>query len=121
MMMRRRLKEEKGVSLIEVLIGVVILAIALLGLAAAGGVAARQVYNGRLDMARWAAIQEQIESLVAVGYDSISGGSGTVQGYPMTWTVTGTDPKEIMLVITRENYAKQTVQDTLITYMANPN
>lgn len=117
----RRLRDHRGVSLVEILIGVVILSVALIGLAAAGGVAARQVYTGRQDMGRWAAIQQQLESLVALGYDSVADGSSTVQGYPMTWTVTGTDPKQITVVMERENYRGETVQDTFITYMANPN
>ena len=116
-----KLTNREGVSLVEILIGVVILAIALLGLAAAGGVAARQVYMGRVDMGRWAAMQETLESLVALGYDSVGSGTGTVQGYPMTWTVTGTNPKQVTLVMQRENFQRQTVYDTLVTYVANPN
>jgi len=116
----KRIRESDGVSLIEVLIGVIILTLALLGLAAAGGVAARQVYMGRVDMARWVAVQQQLETLVAAGYDSVSAGSDTVQGYPMSWTVSGVDPKQVTLVLERENYRGQTVMDTVVTYMANP-
>jgi prepilin-type N-terminal cleavage/methylation domain-containing protein len=116
----QRLKDARGVSLIEILIGVIILSVALLGLAAAGGVAARQVYMGRVDMARWAALQQQLESLVADGYDNVADGSANVQGYPMTWTVTGTNPKQITVVMTRENFRGETVQDTLVTYIADP-
>jgi Tfp pilus assembly protein PilV len=116
-----RLSGREGVSLVEILIGVVILAVALLGLAAAGGVAARQVYMGRVDMGRWAAMQEQLESLVALGYDSVATGTSNVQGYPMTWEVTGTNPKQVTLVMQRENFQRQTVYDTLVTYLADPN
>jgi prepilin-type N-terminal cleavage/methylation domain-containing protein len=115
-----RLKNRQGLSLIEILIGVVILSVALLGLAAAGGVAARQVHMGRVDMGRWSALQEQLESLVAQGYDSLESGTGTVQGYPMKWEVSGTNPKQITLVMERENFQGMTVYDTLVTYMANP-
>ena len=113
--------DEGGVSLVEVMIGIIILAVALLGLAAAGGVAARQVQSGRQDMSRWAAIQEQFEWIVAQGYDNVTDSSSVVQGYPMTWTVTGTDPKKVILLMTRENFQGTTVQDTFITYLANPN
>jgi prepilin-type N-terminal cleavage/methylation domain-containing protein len=119
--MIKRLREKEGVTLIEILIGVIILSVALLGLAAAGGVAARQVYMGRVDMGRWAALQQQLESLVAQGYDNVAAGADTIQGYPMSWTVTGMDPKQITLVMTRENFRGETVQDTLVTYMADPN
>lgn len=113
--------DEGGVSLVEVMIGIMILAVALLGLAAAGGVAARQVQSGRQDMSRWAAIQEQFEWIVARGYDNVTDSSSVVQGYPMTWTVTGTNPKKVILLMTRENFQGTTVQDTFITYLANPN
>ena len=116
-----RLSDRRGVSLVEILIGVIILTVALLGLAAAGGVAARQVYTGRLDMARWAAVQQQLESLVAEGYDNVQTDSAVVQGYPMRWTVSGTNPKQIMLIMERENYVGQMVEDTFITYLADPN
>ncbi|UCC81542.1 MAG: prepilin-type N-terminal cleavage/methylation domain-containing protein [Gemmatimonadota bacterium] len=116
-----RLRDREGVTLVEILIGVIILSVALLGLAAAGGVAARQVYMGRVDMGRWAALQQQLESLVAQGYDNVTAGSDTVQSYPMKWTVAGTDPKQITLVMERENFRGETVQDTLVTYMADPN
>jgi prepilin-type N-terminal cleavage/methylation domain-containing protein len=110
----------QGVSLVEVLIGIVILAIALLGLAAAGGVAARQVYTGRVDMARWAALQQQLESVIARGYDSVTAGSATVQGYPMSWTVAGTNPKQITLVMTRQDARGQLRYDTLVTFLSDP-
>ncbi len=116
----QRARDCEGVSLVEILIGVVILAVALLGLAAAGGVAARQVYMGRVDMGRWAALQQQLESLVAEGYDSVSTGSGNVQGYSMNWTVSGTNPKQVTLVMERVNFSGVTVQDTLVTYLADP-
>ncbi len=117
----QKLREREGVSLIEVLIGVIILSVALLGLAAAGGVAARQVYMGRVDMGRWAALQQQLETLVSDGYANVTDGSATVQGYPMSWAVTGTDPKQVTLVMTRENFRGETVEDTVVTYLADPN
>ena len=116
----KRLRDRRGVSLIEALIGVVILAVALLGLAASGGVAARQVYMGRTDMDRWTALQQQMEVLIVQGYYNVADGSVVVQGYPMDWTVSGTDPKKIALTIERENFAGQTVQQTIIMYLANP-
>ena len=116
-----RVNGREGVTLVEILIGVIILSVALLGLAAAGGVAARQVYMGRVDMGRWGALQQQVESLVAQGYDNVTSGADTVQSYPMVWTVTGTDPKQITLVMTRENLRGEMVQDTLVTYIADPN
>ena len=110
---RDRLGDRHGVSLIEVLLGLSILAIALLGLAAAGGVAARQVAAGRQDMRRWVAVQQQVETLIAQGYDSVTAGSAVVEGYPMRWTISGTQPKRVELISERYNFAHQLVEDTI--------
>lgn len=116
----KRARDERGFSLVEILISLLIFSVALLGLCAAGSVAARQVYMGRQDMARWSAVQEQIESLMSQGYDGVTSSTATVQGYPMTWTVSGTDPKRIELTLERANYLGQTVQDTFVTFLADP-
>ncbi len=116
-----RPNDQAGFSLLEVLIAVIILSVALLGLAAAGGVAAQQVAAGRVDIARWTAIQQQLESLMAQGYGNISDSSAVVQGYPMTWTVTGTAPEALTLLVERDNFAGDARQDTVIMYLADPN
>ncbi len=117
---RDRFGDAGGFSLVEVVIGIVILAIALLGLAAAGGVAAKQVYLGRTDMARWAALQQQVENLMARGYGNVTDSSAVVQGYQMSWTVSGTNPQKITLVMERTNAAGQTVQDTVVMNISDP-
>ena len=118
--LRRTLVEQRGVSLVEAMVGVVILAIVLLGLAAAGGVAARQVDLARADMRYWIAIQAQMETLLHTKYDSLETGSATVQSYPVSWTVTETDPKRIELMIEHANYARQTVEDTFVMFVQAP-
>ena len=115
------LSDERGISLVELIVGMMILSVSLLGLSAAGGVAARQVHAGRADMQLWAAVQEQVEDLMRLGYESVTSGTGTVQGFPMEWTVTGTTPKRVDLVVQRTNLSGSTVADTLNLYMANPN
>ncbi len=115
------LHDERGVSLVELLVAVMILSVALLGLAGAGGVAAQQLHIGRKDMTRWTAAQQQIEELVRTGYDSIATGSSVVQGYPMNWTVTGTNPKKVIFTLERTNLSYQTVKDTTVLYFADPN
>jgi Tfp pilus assembly protein PilV len=110
--------DECGVSLIEVILGLVILAIALLGLAAAGVVAARLVHMGREDMHMWAAVQEQVETFVSQGYANVLDGSGVAQGYAMSWTVSGQDPKQIELVTQHENRSHKMVADTLYVFLS---
>ena len=116
-----RLHDERGVSLVELMVAVVILAVALLGLAGAGGVAAQQLHIGRKDMTRWAAVQQQLEQLVRLGYDSVTSGSPVVQGYPMVWTVTGVKPKKVLFTVQRTNNSYQVVLDTTVLYFADTN
>jgi Tfp pilus assembly protein PilV len=115
-----RWREERGVSLVEILVGVLILSVAILGLAGAGAVAARHVNYGRNDMLLWLAVGGKVEDLVAAGYSGVTTDSAFVQGYPMRWTVTGTDPKKVTLIVQRQNLSGAAVEDTLILYVSDP-
>ena len=115
-------KDERGVSLVEVVIGILILSVVLLSLVASGALAFKQVHRGRTDMQLWAAVQRQVDSLFGARWDGLATGSDTVQGYPMTWTVSGTNPKRIDFEVERLNLTtRHYVRDTLIFYVANPN
>lgn len=115
-------KDERGVSVVEIVIGILILSAVLLSLAASGTLAFQQTYRGRTDMQLWAAVQRQVDSLFGAHWDGLATGSDTVQGYPMTWTVSGTNPKRIDLEVERLNLTTHhAVRDTLIFYVANPN
>ncbi len=116
----KRWRDDHGVSLIEVLVGMIILSVSLLSLASAGAVGARHLYLSRVDMRRWAALQEQVETLRRSGYSGVTTDSAVVQGFPISWTVTGTDPKKVVLLLERTNVASQIVQDTLVLYFADP-
>lgn len=108
-----------GASLVEALIAVVILAVALLALAASGAIAARQIQRGRDDISRWAALQQQVEALQAAGYDAVEDGSAVVQGYPMSWTVSGEDPKKVTLTVERPGALGGTVTQTYLLFLAD--
>lgn len=117
---RNRWRDDGGMSMIEILVGMIILSVSLLSLAGAGAVGARHLYLSRTDMHRWAALQEQVETLRQSGYSGVTTDSAVVQGYPISWTVTGTDPKKVVLLLERTNVASQIVQDTLVLYFADP-
>lgn len=110
------MNDERGISLVEVLVTIVILAGALMSLAAASGHAARQLYHSRTDMNYWAAVQATADSIASVGYDNLANGSATVQGYPMNWSVSGTDPKTLILRTQRTNRTGDVLQDSLVMY-----
>jgi prepilin-type N-terminal cleavage/methylation domain-containing protein len=114
------LADRRGVSLVEILVALTILSGALLSLAGATGLASRQVLSGRTDLNAWAASQSQAEDLMARGFDTISSGSATVHGFPMTWTVSGTNPKKVLLEVDWTNRSGRAATDTVVLYRAQP-
>ncbi len=95
----RQMRNQGGVALVEILVSIIILAAALLSLAAASGHAAQQIYHSRRELRMWSAVQSQVDSLRASGFNNLVAGSATVEGYPVSWSVTGTDPKTVTLDI----------------------
>ena len=111
--------DDRGISLVEVLVAIIILGGALASIAAAGGHAARQVAGSRRDLNVSAAVQSQMETLRTRGYKGISSGNtsadtAVVNGYWMEWTVSGEDPKEVVLEVHWTNRAGTAVRDTVI-------
>ena len=117
-----RVRTERGVSLVEIVVAGMLLSITLLGLSGAAGLAARQTYWAERDMELWAAVQWEVDSLMAVNWGALASGSDSVRGYPMSWTISGTDPKQINLVFGRmSSTTRSMVPDTLAFYIADPN
>jgi prepilin-type N-terminal cleavage/methylation domain-containing protein len=104
-----------GFTLVEVLVAIVVLGTTLLSLGAAAGLAYRQMAYSQRDADWSAAVQQQLEELTGDGYVNVTAGSAAINGYPMKWTVTGTDPKTVMLMVTRTLRSGQVVVvDTLV-------
>ncbi len=115
----KRARDERGVSLVEVVVAMVMLTSALLGLASAAGLAVRTTGRGRQDMQLWAAVQWKADSLVSLGWGNVTNGSDTFQGYPMSWTVSGTDLQQIELLMDHASLTTgATIRDTLVLYLA---
>lgn len=94
-----QMRNEGGVALVEIIVSIIILAVALLSLASASGHAARQMHHSRREMRMWSAVQSQVDSLRAAGFKNLVAGSATVEGYGVSWSVTGADPKTVTLDI----------------------
>jgi len=109
-----------GFTLVEVLIAVLIFSLLMGGLVSAGVVASSQLVMGQNDVRVWKAASYQLEKLVAGGYANLVSGSNTVQGYNTVWTVTGTDPKKVLLVIDRKTLSGDIRPDTFVTYLVDP-
>ncbi len=116
----RRPRDERGVSLLEVMVGLVMLTTALLALATAAGLALRTTARAGEDLQLWAAAQWTADSLVSMGAGNVVNGSGVVQGRTVSWTVSGTDPQRIDLVVDRRRMTDLViVKDTLVLYLTN--
>lgn len=109
----------RGFSVVEILIALMIFAIAVLALASSGFVATKALRSGRSYTTSSSIAQTKLDSLTALGWDSLAGvtGSETVQGYPVSWEVQGTNPRRITLVVQRA-IAGQVLSDTFVTYVA---
>ncbi len=114
-----RLRDARGISVIEVMVALMIFTLALLSLASAGLVASQTLRSGRSYMGSWSVGQSKLDSLTAAGWTALGGTSGvdTVQGYPVTWNVQGTNPRRVTLVVER-SLSGQVFADTFVTYVA---
>ena len=109
----------RGSTLLEVLVGVVVFAIGLLSLMAGSLMAARAMKESRSFAAATVAAQSTLDSLRAAGWDNIAGASGsyTAKGHAVSWTVSGTDPRKVLVVITRRT-SPSLVMDSVMTYVS---
>ena len=112
------LGDSTGFSLIEVVVSLVLFAVIATSLTHAVFVAGRSLEQGKSDTRLWGAVHFQMESITADGYDGLSSGSATVDGYPMKWVVQGTDPKRVVLEVTATRFGTS-VRDTFVTYVAD--
>jgi prepilin-type N-terminal cleavage/methylation domain-containing protein len=111
--------DASGLSMVEVLVALVIFSVVIVGLTSAGIVAGAQLRMSRTDVRVWTAAHYQLEKVTAAGYDGVSAGTDTVQGYPVSWDVQGTDPKKVILTVQAKNSAGVVVPDTFVTYLAD--
>ena len=109
----------RGTSLVEVLIALVILTVGVLALAQQSIVARQQALTGEMKSEAAAVAQFKFEEFKAGAFDSISSGSDTLQGHPMSWSVSGSDPKTVTLTVERRGVLQETVTDEFITIISS--
>ena len=108
-----------GTSILEVMVGLMIFSFGVLALSSTGYVASKALRDSRSYIGAAAAAQSILDSLIGDGWAAIAGqtGSDTIDGFPATWTVSGTDPLVVTVAVTRVvNAAVRT--DSFITYVA---
>ena len=115
----KQARDERGVSLVEIMVAIVLLATAVMSLASAAGLAMRTTVRAREDLRAWAVVQRKADSLVAQGAGNITAGSDVVGGRAISWTVSGANPERIDLVVDRAAMNLAIVKDTVVLYLSN--
>jgi Tfp pilus assembly protein PilV len=115
-----RWHDERGISIVEVMVALLVFTVAILSLASSGFVASQALRSARTHMAASTAAQSKLDSLTALGWAGLAGVSGadTVQGYPVDWTVQGTNPRKVIVVVQR-TLPTRSYADTFVTYVGN--
>lgn len=109
----------RGFSLVEIVIALVIFAIAMTGLVSMSVLGSEQLRVADDEDERWSVAQRQLEELIAKDTSALANGTQTVAGYPLSWTVTKGDPTKIVLVITAPSGGTLSRTDTIVTYVDN--
>ncbi len=112
---------EGGISLLEVMVAMLIFTIGALAAVQQSLTARQQARAGEFITEAAAVAQYQMETLRSLPYDSLSSGSRTVWGFPLTWTVSVSDttPKVVVLAVERPTVLGGVTVDTFVTYAAS--
>jgi prepilin-type N-terminal cleavage/methylation domain-containing protein len=113
---------QRGFSLIEVMIGVTIMTAAVLGLAATTTLGLKHTSRSREDTQFWGDAQQVMDSLVGRGFGQVVSGQTTIRGRSVRWEVgsSASAPQLIRLIATRNGYQNRfrSVSDTIIVYLS---
>ena len=110
---------EAGVSIVEVLFALLVFSIGTLAAAQHTLAARQQARAGEIVTEAAAAVHYQMETLRSLPYDSLDSDSETVWGFPISWTVSGTAPKVVVLTIERPSVLGGMRVDTFVTHVAD--
>ena len=105
--------------MVEIVIAVVIFAIAMTGLVTMAVLGSEQLRVAENEDERWAVTQRKLEALIALDTAVLANGTETVAGYPLSWTVTKGDPTRIVLVVAARTGSSLSRADTMVTYVDN--
>ena len=112
-----RLHRETGFSLTELLISLIMISAGVVGFASAVGLISKEMNVGRRDTEVALLASNQLETLKSLGHDAVSPGSLVEGQYQLSWTVEGSDPKKLVLVVTYPEDYSSYASDTLVSYI----
>ena len=112
----------EGFSLVEVMVSMVLLALAMMSLAGVAALGLTQLAKARQDVSYSADVQQVADSLVGVGYNGVSNGTANVRGRSIWWTVSNVSPSSqiVDVVVQRRGQADATrmYQDTVRLFLS---
>ena len=113
---------QSGFSLIEVLVAITLLGVVMLSLAGGASLAMSQMGKAKQDLQYSADVQQVADSLIGVGWNNVSSGSGTVRGRPVSWNVStlSANSQKVLIVAQRRGQANTSTvySDTVAIYLA---
>ena len=111
-------QNERGASLIEAMVAMLLMTLVLLSLGHAMGSAMKTTARGGQDLRLWADVQRKADSLTALSADSVASGSDVVGGRTISWTVSGSNPIRVDLAADRQMVGSMdTTQYNLILFL----
>ena len=112
----------RGFSLVEILVAVTLLGVVMMSLAGAAALGLSEMGKSRQDLQYSADVQQIADSLVGRGWNNVTSGSSTIRGRAVSWTVTTISPnsEKVDVVVTRRGQADPTriFSDTVTLYLA---
>ncbi len=115
---------ERGFSLVEVLVAMIIFVVGVLGLASAATLGLAQLARARQDHQYYADLQQEMDSLGSLGWGKVKSGSTTIRGRTITWTVStpGANSQLVTVIAQRRGYQNrnQLTRDSLVVYLVKP-
>ncbi|NIN71642.1 MAG: hypothetical protein GTO46_06875 [Gemmatimonadetes bacterium] len=112
---------DRGISVVELMIGVVLLAIVVLSLAASGMYSSRTLARSRVQLEAAEFVQSEVERLLAVPYDSLRDGSRETEVGSSKWEIDDRYTHCRILLVTHYAPAEAvSVWDTLVAYRLVP-
>ncbi len=107
-----------GFSITEVIVSVVVISIGVIAFATTVGLASKEIKLGQRHTDIAMLVTDQLEQLKTMPYDLVQSGQRSQGEYQLTWTVVGSDPKKVVLVVHYPAINGNPHADTLVTYVA---
>ena len=108
-----------GFSLVELVVAITLFSLVVLGMIQMAMVSRTLTRAGELKTRAWSVASQQMEQLRLTPFDDLTSGSDSVQGYPVSWAVTGTEPKTVTLLIERPDVLETSAVDTFVMHVSD--